>query len=112
MQELKLREDKEAGAKVKELSEQSLLHSCVSIDLEYGYHGGAQIEQGFLRFEQASMGVSSACRSVHECKRADCACAVVDETLAIIGRDATELAALNLNACQASRSDDAAAMSP
>lgn len=37
--ELTLREDKQAGAKVKELSAQGVLHSCVSIDLEYGYHG-------------------------------------------------------------------------
>ena len=36
--------------------------------------------------------------------------AVVDETLSIIGRDATALVALNLNACQASRDDVAAAM--
>jgi hypothetical protein len=36
---LRLREDKQAGGKVKELGEQGALESCTSIDLEYGYHG-------------------------------------------------------------------------
>ena len=39
MSEINLRENKEAGLKVRELGEQGALQSCTALNLEYGYHG-------------------------------------------------------------------------